>query len=110
MSRLVSLRRQLLVQYLVTVALLLAAAEGALYWLVRDANERELDAVLNKEVARLAAAVQYEKDRPNVDGKKSLERSRPDDYATVWQVLQGNGAPLASSPNLTGAAGDLPAV
>jgi signal transduction histidine kinase len=105
-----TLRRQLLVQFLVTVALLLAAAEGALYWLVRSAHERELDAVLHKEVARLAAAVQYEKDRPLVDGKKSLERSQPDDYATTWQVLQTSGAPLAASPNLAGAAGDLPAV
>jgi len=110
MTGLRALRWQLLLQYLMTVGLLLAVAEGALYGLVRWANERELDAVLNKEVRRLAAAVEYDKDKPKLDGKKSLERAQPDDYTTTWQVLQANGKTFAWSPKSMEVAEDLPAV
>ncbi len=105
------LRRRLLLQYLLTVGLLLAGAGALLYVLMGSAGERELDATLRTELARLAAAVEIDDKRPRVDGKRSLERSLPPGRQTlVWQVVLADGTTLLRSRRLASKAMDLPAV
>ena len=105
-----SLRLRLLTQYLLTVGLLVAAAMGALYVLVRWSGERELDPTLRAEVHKLAAAVEVNpKLQAHLDGKKSLEKVAPAQYHVHWQVLLASGATLLRSRSPAGGV-DLPAV
>ena len=110
MLELRSLRRRLLVQYLLTVGLLLAAAEGALYALFRWSGQRELDAVLCKEVERLASALELGPSRPpQLDDLDELDRVGRDRRAAIWQVLVEGGPVLGRSSGAP-ADSDLPGV
>jgi signal transduction histidine kinase len=107
MTPLGPLRRRLLWHYLLTVGLLLLAAEGGIYLLVRWAGERELDTQLRKEVEWLAAAVEWEGPGTKLDGKKTLERTQ-ERSPVSWQVLYAKGGTVARSRQH--GQDDLPAV
>jgi len=119
MRRLKKLRRQLLLQYLLTVGLLLAGAELSLYHLFSWAGRRGLDTVLQKDVETLAALIEIE---PNgkidleADWQERLQREhdpdgdRPFDRMSSWQILMEDGSVLARSPDTAGRSTDLPAV
>ncbi len=107
MTPLTPLRRRLLWHYLLTVGLLLLAAEGGLYLLVRWAGLRELDGQLRKEVEWLAAAVEWEGPNAKLDGKKTLERTH-ERSPVSWQILFAKGGTVARSRPAD--ADDLPAL
>lgn len=119
MSRLKKLRRQLLLQYLLTVGLLLAGAELALYCLVGWAGQRELDTALRKDIEALASTIEIEEDG-NIEFEGELagyfgpERDsgelRRFDGMNNWQILLEDGSTLARSPGAFDPNGDLPAV
>jgi signal transduction histidine kinase len=96
MTPLGPLRRRLLGHYLLTVGLLLLAAEGGIYYLVRWAGLRELDGQLRKEVEWLAAAVDWQGPDAKLDGKKTLERTR-ERSPVSWQILFAKGDTVARS-------------
>jgi signal transduction histidine kinase len=104
------LRRRLLWQYLLTVGLLLAAAETALYLLVRWAGQRELDAALIKEIEKLTATVRMHDGKPWLPDSPSWNRGGLDGQSAIWQVLVGNGINVRRSQNLTSDQADLPAL
>jgi len=110
-KRLKRLRRQLLLQYLLTVGLLLAGSEIALYTLSRWAGERELDTAVEKDIERLASAIELEEDGSveiegvhHGDGAKSYGRTGD------WQVLAEDGRTLDRSRRGFDHEDDLPAV
>lgn len=105
-----ALRRQLLCQYLATVGLLLAVAEGGIYGFFHWAGQRELDTVLRQEIDTLATAVQLEPDRVHIEAKGLLHKMRLLREGGVWQVLLDDGQTLVRSRDAPGDAGDLPAV
>jgi signal transduction histidine kinase len=104
------LRRRLLLQYLLTVGLLLGGAAGLLYRLMGWAGERELDATLRNELTRLAAAVEVDAKQARLDGKRALERIQQGRHPVAWQVLLDDGTTLLRSRSPAGKAEDLPAV
>jgi hypothetical protein len=95
---LISLRRRLLLQYLFTVGVLLAAGEGALFGLWRWEGQHKLDLVLRNEVERLAMAVELEPDRPEIKAQSVfLHPAQLDGQPVVWQILQKDGSELGRS-------------
>jgi signal transduction histidine kinase len=110
MLKLRALRRRLLLQYLITVGLLLALAEGLLYGVSRWGSLRELDTLLRKEVARIADAVELERDRPWIEERRTLDWGQLDSRVSVWQVVLEDGRTLGRSRGAPGEQGDLPAL
>ena len=111
MTKLKTLRRQLLLQYLLTVGLLLAASEVSLYVLSRWAGQRELDTALKKDIEKLAAAIEFERDGSvEIEGEHHWDGVRVYGRMSDWQILTEDGATLGRSPNARGGEADLPAL
>jgi signal transduction histidine kinase len=105
-----ALRRRLLIQYLLTVGVLVGMAEVALYGLFRSSRQRELDAIVRKEIGELAAAVQLEPDRPEISAPWLLRRLRRMGQAGAWQVLVEDNGSLAQVLAPQGGEEELPAL
>ena len=111
MTPLRSLRWRLLLQYLLTVGLLLFVAESALYTLFRWAGRRELDTELRKEVEKLASAVEVDpKGKPKVKAKKELSRKQAGSRTIAWEVLGDQGRVMARSSSAAEVGRGLPAL
>jgi signal transduction histidine kinase len=108
--KLQSLRRRLLLHYLVSVALLLVVAETLVYGLLRWAEYRELDTSLRKEIEKLSASVELEPDYIEIENKEVMTAQRLDSRAGAWQVLLENGRTLGRSEDSAAEQEDLPAV
>jgi len=107
--KLQALRRRLLIQYLATVGLLLAAAEIILYFVTAFAGLRELDLALRKEIEKLAAVVMLEPDGPEIDGKAVLHAQGLAGHYGDWQVLLPDGKTLdRTEAAMPARAGNLP--
>lgn len=104
------LRRWLLLQYLLTVGLLLAAAGVSLYLVVAWAGEAELRSLLENEVQKLAAAVELTSKEPRIEGKKALQRCSSGRHQVAWQVLLPGGITLVRSRVSGSGTVHLPAV
>ena len=111
MMRLTHLRRRLLLQYLLTVGLLLGGSEVSLYWVSRWAGERELDTALRKDIERLAGSIEFEGDGSvEIEGGHYWGGTRLYGRMTHWQILGEDGSTLARSSGVLEHGEDLPAV
>ncbi len=109
--KLKTLRRQLLLQYLLTVGLLLAVSEISLYVLSRWAGQRELDTALKKDIEKFAAAIEVNKDGSvEIEGESHWDEVRFYGRMSDWQILMEDGATLGRSPTARGGEADLPAL
>lgn len=105
------LRRRLLVQYLLTVGLLLAGSEISLYCLSRWAGERELDTALQKDIEKLAAAIEFEGDGSvEIEGEHHWQGVRLYGRTSDWQILTQDGSTLGGSRNSLEHGAELPAI
>jgi signal transduction histidine kinase len=109
--KLKTLRRQLLLQYLLTVGLLLAVSEVSLYVLSHWAGQRELDTALKKDIEKLAAAIELDEDGSvEIEGEHHWDGVRVYGRMSNWQILMEDGATLGRSPKAPGGEADLPAL
>ncbi len=111
MKKLKTLRRQLLLQYLVTVGLLLGGGEVLFYAASRWAGQRELDTALQKDIERLASAVELERDGdPEIEGEHDFDKVQIYGRTSDWQVIMANGSTLGRSRRGARRDRDLPAI
>jgi len=101
------LSRGLLVRYLLTVGLVLAAAEGVLYVLVRGSQRRASEITLRKEVERVASLTLLDAHLAEVSENPGAALSRE---PVSWQVLFPDGGALGWSSDLQEESPALPAV
>jgi signal transduction histidine kinase len=101
------LSRGLLVRYLVTVGLVLAAAEGVLYTLVRRRQHHAAEITLRKEVERIASLTLLDAHLAEVSENPGAPLSRE---PVSWQVLFPDGGALGWSSDLHEESPPLPAV
>ena len=104
------LSRRLLVRYLVTVGLVLGAAEAVLYLLVQRSQRRAAEITLRKEVERVASLTLLDAHVAEVSDSPGAPLSRE---PVSWQVLFPEGDALGwsddlgeGSPSLPGVGGD----
>jgi len=111
MIRLKKLRRRLLLQYLLTVGLLLGGSEVSLYCVSRWAGETELDTALEKDIEKLAGAIEFERDGGvEIEGEHQWDGMRLHGRITGWQVLTLDGSTVGRSRSILARGEDLPAV
>jgi signal transduction histidine kinase len=101
------LSRGLLVRYLVTVGLVLAAAEGVLYTLVRRSQHHTAEITLRKEVERIASLTLLDAHLAEVSENPGAPLSRE---PVSWQVLFPDGGALGWSSDLHEESPRLPAI
>lgn len=111
MTKLITLRRRLLLQYLLTVGILLTAAETSLYFLSRFAGQQSLDTALGKDIENLLGSIEFERDGSVEIEVENHDRNLPlMDRAGDWQVLSADGSTLARRRYSPWGDLDLPAV
>lgn len=102
-----SLSRALLVRYLVTVGVVLGAAECVLYALVRRSQRHTSEITLRKEVERIASLTLLDAHLAEVSESPGAPLSRE---PVSWQVLFPDGSALGWSSDLHEESPLLPAI
>ncbi len=105
-----SLSRRLLFQYVATIGVLILAAEVFLYLAMCWAGQRELDTLLQRDIARMADAISLHPERPEVNKSYTLDWGHKHGPRGEWQVLLLDGTNVNRSRSAGQDADDLPAI
>ncbi len=95
------LHRKLFFQHLLTTAVILLAAEAALYGLIRRSAYARMETALRNHIGRISSLAQVGPDVATLDDRRADEPAF-DEARLSWQVLTADDRVLSSSRDLVG--------